>query len=90
MHLENIMKHPELVRLASVRGRMSVERLVMQALRTQRFYNEGLTKIMQRYEYLNEMPQFVEDYALQLLARYEREQKEQCLLNGYEQWRIRP
>ncbi len=78
-------RHPELLKLASVRCRMSIARLIWEALQKQRFCQETFTKIHQQYLYLDEVPLFVEDYALNLLAQEEISRKpyENCL-------RVRP
>lgn len=72
------MRHPELLRIASVKCQMSVTAIIANAMRGQRFC-EPFQRIYDRYHYLDELPQFVEDYALKLLAENERKQKQLAL-----------
>lgn len=83
------MQHPHLIRLASVRCRISVNRLIWDAMQKQRFCTESFNKIHDRFVFLDEIPPFVEDYALNLLAKHEKQQKQTCLLYGYDEWRKR-
>ena len=79
------MRHPELIFLAAERLHIHVTRVISDAFDKRRLYISAytLSSLHDRLLYEGEIPEFVEDYALNLLAKHEKETR---LPNGFTEW----
>jgi len=86
--LKGIMKHPELVYLASHRCHVSLMKVIYDAFDKKRLYISArtLSAVHDDLVFHGRVLELVEDYALKLLAENERKQKQLKLPNSYEEW----
>ena len=79
------MSHPELVYLAAERCHIPVVRVIHDAFERKRLYISArtLSSIHDSLMHRGVVPEMVEDYALDLLAKHERETR---LPNSYDEW----
>lgn len=73
------MKHPELIYLAAERLHISVMKVIYDAFDWKRIYISARTfsAVYDQFLRSGRIPEYVEDYALNLLAKNEREVKQQ-------------
>lgn len=79
------MRHPELVFLAAERCHVHTLRVIYDAFDKRRLFISArtLSAVHDQFIHSGEIPLLVEDYALSLLAKHERETK---LPNNYSNW----
>lgn len=83
--------HPELIYVAADKWHIKPLQVIYDAfcfceVRTS---PRRLCNVYNAFVNRGEIPVFVEDYALKILAEHERQQKQLRLPNGYEEWRKR-
>jgi hypothetical protein len=79
------MRHPELLFLAMDRCHVRLHKLIYDAFDRKRLFISARTlcALHDKFMRCGDVPEFVEDYALDLLAKHEKETK---LPNSYQEW----